>query len=149
MLVNCILRLISFSLCLVPQVSRTNQFMPIQRYKWRGRTAVQCKHWKSWKVGVRNVRELIGAMTVEGLKKGAIVTIKGYSTEADDLARRHGIELVNEDGVLELLRLADQSSIQKILRDQRKICPKCELEMVLRTATKGLNARGQPHHHVL
>jgi hypothetical protein len=108
-----------------------------------GQTAVQCKHWKAWKVGVRNVRELIGAMTVEGLKKGIIVTIKGYSPEAANLARQHGIELVDEDGVLELLGVADQAAIQMILQDERKICPKCEREMVRRTASKGPNEGGQ------
>jgi restriction system protein len=105
--------------------------------------AVQCKHWKAWKVGVRNVRELTAAMIDEGLKKGIIVTIKGYSKDAADFARRHGIELINEKGVLDLLRLADQGAVQKILEDKRKICPKCEREMVVRTASKGSNAGGQ------
>jgi restriction system protein len=108
-----------------------------------GDTAVQCKHWKSWNVGVRNVRELIGAMTDAGLKKGILVTIKGYSAEAAELAKRHQIELVDEAGIIELLEAADTAQVQAILNDQRKFCPRCDHQMALRTARKGENAGGK------
>lgn len=108
-----------------------------------GQTAVQCKHWKSWKVGVRNVRELVGAMADAGLKKGILVTIKGYSTEAAELAKRHNIELVDEAKALMLLEKADAEAVNAILNDHRKFCPRCENEMVLRTARKGDNAGGK------
>lgn len=108
-----------------------------------GQTAVQCKHWKSWKVGVRNVRELMGAMTDAGLKKGTLVTIKGYSADAAELAARHNIELVDEAKVLMLLENADAVAVNAILNDHRKFCPRCEKEMVLRTPRKGDNAGGR------
>src|SRR6185503_14125677 len=42
------------------------------------KAAVQCKHWKSWKVGVRNIRELKGALSIENIPKGILVTLVGY-----------------------------------------------------------------------
>lgn len=107
------------------------------------RIGVQCKHWKSWTVGVKVVREMIGAMADAGLKKGIIVSLNPYSIDARELARRHNIEVVDEDCVVNLLKYLDQREVQAILGDTTKICPKCEREMVMRTATKGRNEGGQ------
>lgn len=104
---------------------------------------VQCKHWRSWTVGVKVVREMIGALADAGLKKGIIVSLNPYSQDAVDLAARHNIELVDEQGVVDLIKYLDQRDVQSILGDTRKVCPKCEREMVLRTATKGRNEGGQ------
>jgi HJR/Mrr/RecB family endonuclease len=108
-----------------------------------GRAAVQCKHWKRWKVGVRNVRELIGAMKIAGINRGILVTVKGYSADAAELARQESIELLDEADVCQLLERVDQSKLQGILSDTPKFCPKCEREMVRRTARRGKNASNE------
>lgn len=105
--------------------------------------AVQCKHWKSWKVGVKVVREFFGAMSIAGIKKGIIVTTQGYTAEANGLAQKQGIQLLDEVDVLRLLEQVDAKydpEILELLNDTRKLCPKCEHALVLRTATKGKNA---------
>lgn len=105
--------------------------------------AVQCKHWTAWKINVRTVRELVGAMADASLAKGALVTLSGYTGEAKQLADRHGIQIVNETALrmmLEALSAATIPSLLSILDDTRKFCPKCESLMVLRTAEKGINA---------
>jgi restriction system protein len=107
------------------------------------RIAIQCKHWKSWNVGVKVVREMIGAMTVEGLQKGIIVSLKGCTAEARELAGRQNIELVEEGGLVALLKYLDSAEVQGILSDRRKVCPRCEREMILRTARKGAKEGGQ------
>ncbi len=110
------------------------------------RSAVQCKQWKTWNVGVKNVREFLGALTDAGISKGIFITLRGYTGEAKRLAEKHGIEIVNEAGVAHMLELTDarfNPEAFDILRDMRKFCPKCESEMVLRTATKGLGAGKQ------
>lgn len=107
------------------------------------RIAVQCKQWKTWNVGVRPVREFLGAMTAAGISQGKLVTLCGYTDEARQLAARHEIELLNEPELAGLLQAANAGydpDIWAILNDPRKYCPKCEAEMVLRTATRGLNA---------
>jgi restriction system protein len=108
--------------------------------------AVQCKQWKTWNVGVRAVREFLGALKDSGIEKGIFITLNGYTGEAKLLADKHGIEIINEIGLAEMLETVDAKSspdVLSLLNDTRKYCPKCESEMILRTATKGLNAGGQ------
>ena len=104
------------------------------------RWAVQCKHWKSWDVGVRSVREFLGALTDSGIQKGIFITLTGYTGNAKELAEKHGIEIVNETGFARLLEitnaLADPMVVQ-LLHDTQKFCPRCENVMVRRTAKKG------------
>jgi len=110
------------------------------------RSAVQCKQWKTWNVGVKAVREFLGALTDAGISKGIFITLCGYTGEAKQLAEKHGIEIVNEVGLAQMLESTDAKfdpETLAILRDPRKFCPKCESEMVLRTATKGLGAGTQ------
>ena len=107
------------------------------------RTAVQCKHWKTWNVGVKAVRELLGALTDAGIRRGLFITLGGCTEDAKRLADKHGIEVVNEAGLARMLEATDAKFDQaalEILRDDWKMCPKCEREMVLRTASKGPGA---------
>lgn len=106
------------------------------------RSAVQCKHWKTWNVGVKAVREFLGALTDAGITKGIFITLGGYTGEAKQLAEKHGIEIVNEVGLARMIEdtvARFDSDTLAILNDNRKFCPKCEREMVLRTAQKGTN----------
>jgi hypothetical protein len=108
-----------------------------------GQIAVQCKQWRSWKVRERTVREFIGAMTHARIPKGIIVTLCGYTDEARRLADAHGIELLAEQGLANLLDKSHARYNPEVLaaiNDTRKICPKCEAEMVLRTSHRGDNA---------
>lgn len=107
------------------------------------RSAVQCKQWKSWNVGVKAVREFLGALTDAGISNGVFITLCGYTGDAKQLAEKHGIEIVNEAGLAKMIEDTDAKfdpETLAILRDTRKFCPKCEAEMVLRTATKGQGA---------
>lgn len=103
---------------------------------------VQCKQWKTWKVRVRPVREFVGALTVARLAEGIFVALGPYTDDARDLANRQGIELVQEHQIVSMLQGSDarfDPAIIELLDDTRKFCPKCEAEMVLRTAAKGTN----------
>ena len=55
------------------------------------KTAVQCKQWKTWNVGVKAVREFLGALADAGLQSGIFITLCGYTAEAKQLAQKHGI----------------------------------------------------------
>jgi restriction system protein len=110
------------------------------------RTAVQCKQWKTWNVGVKAVREFLGALTDAGIPKGIFITLCGYTGEAKQLAQKHGIEIVNEIGLARMLEATSarfDAETLAILCDTRKFCPRCESEMVLRSAGKGNNAGSQ------
>ena len=92
------------------------------------------------------MREFLGALTAAGMSKGIFITLCGYTGEARQLAEKHGIEMVNETGLTQMLAMANvgfDAELQEILKDTRKYCPKCENPMVLRTARKGLNSGGE------
>ena len=104
--------------------------------------AVQCKQWKTWNVGVKTVREFLGALTDAGIQKGKLITLRGYTGEAKQLAEKHQIEIVNEVGLTQLIESTDAQfdpEVLKLLHDTRKFCPKCEREMVIRVAERGPN----------
>ena len=105
--------------------------------------AIQCKQWKAWNVGVKAVREFLGALKDAGIERGVFVTLNGYTGDAKQLAEKHGIEILNETGLAQMLvsvEVQNDSELLAILEDSRKFCPKCGREMVLRMAKKGLNA---------
>jgi HJR/Mrr/RecB family endonuclease len=98
---------------------------------------VQCKHWRKWTVSVRQLREFLGTLTDSKISKGIFITLTGYSDDAKKLADKHGIQILNESDVVRMLEesgLICAKEISELLSDSRKFCPKCESEMVLRTA---------------
>lgn len=110
------------------------------------RSVVQCKQWKTWNVGVKTVREFLGALTDARIQRGIFVTLCGYTGDAKQLADKHGIEIVNEKvlaGMIEGAGLSSDPEVLALLNDTKKVCPKCESEMVLRTAKKGTGAGRQ------
>jgi hypothetical protein len=110
------------------------------------RIAVQCKQWKAWNVGVKEVREFLGALKHAQIDQGIFITLKGYTGPAKLLAEQHRIEIIDETGLTELLERTNahfDPATLAILRDEQKYCPKCESKMVRRTAQKGANAGNQ------
>jgi hypothetical protein len=109
-------------------------------------SAIQCKQWKTWNVGVRAVREFLGALTDAGIQQGVFITLCGYTNEAKQLAAKHGIKIVDENELVKMLETTDANydlEMLSIFQDTRKFCPKCENQMVVRTAGKGSNAGNQ------
>jgi len=127
-------------------------------------TVVQCKHWKTWKVNVKPVRELFGVMTAEGADSAIFIASGEYTTEARRFAEGKPIELIDRDGFLALVQQfqrdlqihygyepaaarnpqtdAPSRNVSTSKVHDRKIpeCPVCQSLMKLRTAKKGGNA---------
>ena len=104
------------------------------------RAAIQCKQWRTWNVGVKAIREFLGALTDAGIQKGIFITVRGYTGEARQLAEKHDIEILNETGLTRMLDATDtrfDPHVLELLRDTRKFCPKCERELVIRVAKRG------------
>ena len=104
------------------------------------KSAIQCKHWKKWLVGVAEVREFLGALTDKKISRGIFVTLSGYSGDAKCLADKHNIQILNESDVIAMLEdsgLKYSSEVCELLSSTKKFCPKCEYELVLRTAKNG------------
>jgi hypothetical protein len=110
------------------------------------RLIVQCKHWRNWTVGVRHIRELLGAMTDAKVETGVLVTLRGCTQDATEFAKKHNIHIVDEAELVKSMQMTDGSLDQRviaILDDKRKFCPKCERPLELKTATKGFNRGNQ------
>jgi restriction system protein len=111
-----------------------------------GKTAsVQCKHWKSRKVGVNIVREQFGIMAAENLDEGFVVSSGEFTADAYSFAKSKPLRLVNGQ---QLQSDIQRGSTNDLLtpafgQSEPQSCPKCSSRMVLRTARKGPTAGTQ------
>lgn len=58
---------------------------------------VQCKAWNTHPVGVKEIRELLGVMVHEGIKRGIFVTTGTYSPDALQFGAANPIQLLDGD----------------------------------------------------
>lgn len=115
---------------------------------------VQCKRWKTQKVGVRVVREMYGIMVAE-CAASVIVISSGYFTqEAKNFANSKPIDLVDGAQLTILVGQVQstpniappvQVSPPPIIEPPTDIesCPKCGGDLILRTAKRGPNPGSQ------
>lgn len=119
-----------------------------------GKHVVQCKHWKAYRVGVKEVRELLGLVTAELAERGVLITSGRFTSEAQAFARGKPLTLVDGAQLLELVRLVqnapmvagpshDSGSTIANASSGPPQCPKCGRRMVLRTAKRGADVGSQ------
>jgi restriction system protein len=122
---------------------------------------VQCKRWKTFKVGVKEVRELYGILAAERADRGIFITCGQYTQDALAFAADKPLDLVDGPTLLELVREVQTHPISAAPRPTPRVepsfsytpapspsssppsCPRCGALMVLRTAKRGGNAGGQ------
>jgi hypothetical protein len=98
------------------------------------RQLVQCKHWRTWVVQEKTVREMLGSMTHFQVRSGAIYTLKGWTRPAAAFAAEHGIALVDaSDLAYRGLKRLEVDQLNALLQPRDHHCPKCESVMVWRT----------------
>ena len=101
---------------------------------------VQCKAWNSWKVGVKEIRELFGVMAAEGVNEGILVTTSTFTDEATAFAQGKNIALIDGADLLTKLRslpTEDQELILGLVTAgdfTTPTCPSCGIKMVSRVA---------------
>lgn len=101
---------------------------------------VQCKHWKTYKVGVNIVREQFGIMTAEGADEVIIVISGNYTNEAKEFAKNKNITLITGEKLKAIIRQGQKlfsGSEEKKIDPAPPNCPHCSSVMVERTAKKG------------
>lgn len=101
-------------------------------------TLVQCKQWKTQKVGVNVVREMFGVLTAHQANRFIIISSGSFTQQAIDFAAGKPIELIDGPKLLALLN--DVQVSPQVTIEKPKICPKCSGELVERTAKRGPNA---------
>ena len=126
------------------------------RLRRDGQTSiVQCKQWRTFKVGVKPVRELFGVMAAEKADRAILITSGVYTEEALGFAHGKPIELVDGAQLAEAFRHV-QAALKQPQQPTvasaapgiqaapetpaRPGCPRCGSEMVLRRAQNGPNA---------
>lgn len=108
---------------------------------------VQCKHWKTSKVGVQVVREQLGIKTAEAADGVIIVTSGLYTNDAIKFANEQDIILIDGEKLKEIITKTKRSLPIDLKRTTvttstpiasiAPICPRCSSPMVKRTAKKG------------
>lgn len=119
------------------------------------RILVQCKHWRAYKVGVREIRELYGVVTARGASGGILATSGRFTNEARAFAASTHIQLLGRAEVTALLdrtpapRSASWSGAMPGTAvggpeplQGRPRCPRCGEWMLLRTTRRG-QSRGE------
>ncbi len=110
---------------------------------------VQCKRWRTQRVGVDKVRELFGVVTAEGAGRGILVTSGKFTTAAQSFAAGKPLTLVDGPALAQLVRDVQPRSQASTPRPPpiptpaAIDCPRCNSPMVLRTARRGSNAGSQ------
>lgn len=100
-------------------------------------TVVQCKHWKSWHVGVSPVRELLGAKTAEKADAAIFIASGDYTEPAQRFAKQNDITLISHTEFIELIRQFQRDQLPQVSAPS---CPLCQSPMLLKTAKKGASA---------
>lgn len=116
---------------------------------------VQCKQWKTRRVGVPTVREMYGVMTSEAVNSVSVVTSGCFTSAAKKFSEGKPIELVDGAKLANLVR--DVRTVLGKTRDDNGTselapglpatptssalkCVRCGSALVTRTAKKGANA---------
>ena len=103
---------------------------------------VQCKQWRTRRVGVKVVRELFGVVAAEDATGGIVVTAGTFTREAVEFAGRVAVELIDGDRLQDMMRdlpvqRADGADRGDDKAVEATLCPRCGSDLVLRTARRG------------
>lgn len=115
--------------------------------------AVRCKAWNVYTIGIGAIRELIAVLATEKIGEGLFATSATFTPEAQALARKHNIRLLDGTDLLgKLAELpADKNAALLALATQgdyaTPTCPACLVKMGPRTSEKdGRRLWGCPNH---
>lgn len=103
---------------------------------------VQCKHWQSKAVGVKEMREFFGVMASHQLKSGTYVTSSTFSAEAAAFAKENGIHAQDGAALLKVIgqRTPEQQAALLAVAYEgdywRPTCASCGTKMVERNSSK-------------
>ncbi len=117
---------------------------------------VQCKQWRTFKVGVSIVREMFGVMVAEHADRVIVVTSGRYTNDAIQFARGKPIDLVDGSALARMIRevrnapdapspatppgMPAQDGRAEHGNNQAPACQLCGSPMVRRTAKRGPNS---------
>lgn len=105
---------------------------------------VQCKQWRTQKVGVSTVREMFGIMTAENAASVTVITSGLFTQEAKNFATGKPVDLVDGAQLEVLIGQVQTSRTIKVEKSTTpSLCPRCGNQLMLRTARKGAHSGNQ------
>lgn len=120
------------------------------------RTLVQCKHWRTQRVGASVVRALKGVMAARDISSGFVVSSGTFTDQARAFAAEARVGLIDGSQLMSMRRQLSRSASGQAARsgtipgfaaggeaNTPPACPKCGTPMVRRTARRGSNAGGE------
>lgn len=99
---------------------------------------VQCKQWKSQKIGVNIVREMFGVLMDSKASRMIVIGSGSFTTPAKEFVVGKPVELIDGPMLVQLLQGVQKDAL--INSEVAAACPKCGHEMVERIAKRGKNA---------
>ncbi|MBN8758085.1 MULTISPECIES: restriction endonuclease [Variovorax] len=103
---------------------------------------VQCKHWQTKTVGVKEMREFFGVMASHQLKSGTYVTSSTFSGDAIAFAKANGIHAQDGAALLKLIsqRTPEQQAALLAVAYEgeywRPTCASCGAKMIEKNSKK-------------
>ena len=80
----------------------------------RANVIVACLPAAAGPVSAKRLRELFGVITIEEVQMGWFVGLAGFSAEARDYAKQHGLVLIGKEGLREQLRALPEHDLARI-----------------------------------
>lgn len=108
---------------------------------------VRCSPWNAYRVGIKPVRLLRGAMTSRSVGEGVLVTSGKFTQEARDFAGKQQISLIDGDELLAKITALLPEKARALLELATRgdfltpTCPSCGIKMIPRKST----ARGRTY----
>ena len=119
----------------------------IRLHRDGARHLVQCKNWRSQRVGVRVIREVYGVLTAENAQQAFVVCSGDFTADARGFAAGKPITLVDGDALHAMVQGArspdgDARGAADMVPpdtspDSAPPCPRCGGRLVVRTARRG------------
>jgi restriction system protein len=104
---------------------------------------VQCKAWKTYSVGVKEVRELLGVMVHEKIEGGIFITTGTYTKDALLFAVAKPIELIDGAAFVKKIQALSEDAQQSLFDYafagdyKTPTCASCGIKMVQRASKSG------------
>jgi restriction system protein len=98
------------------------------------KAVVQCKHWRSFEVQPKVIRELIGTQRSARFtaQTAILFTLSPCTSAATACAEENGVVLYTVDEIEAAIARHGLENFPELLNPDQKTCPKCDARMVLR-----------------
>ncbi|ENM3807457.1 TPA: restriction endonuclease [Vibrio cholerae] len=111
-------------------------------------TLVQCKHWKSRKVGIQILREMYAVMIEHNASKMIVVTSGDFTSEAIKYALDKRLWLINGGELVHMIEQVRDRPTEHAVevtppKSATPLCPSCHAPLVMRTAKRGQSKGNQ------